>query len=181
VDDEAAVLGYLQTRDPELFRVLVERHQARVFRLVAGLLGPHADLEAHEVTQDVFLRACAKLETFRGESRFAAWLYRLAYHRAIEHRRGARFRFQHVSLGDRELASSSPEAEAARQQLVAHLLEGLPDTYRSVINLHYWLDCSVEEIAELLCVAPGTVKSYLFRARQILRAQAALQGIELSE
>jgi RNA polymerase sigma-70 factor (ECF subfamily) len=181
VEDEAAVVAYVQSRDPDLFRLLMERHQARVFRIVAALLGPHADLDAHEVTQEVFLRACAKLETFRGEARFSAWLYRLAYHRAIEHRRAARIRFQHVSLCDQELRSSSTEAAAARRELVTRLLEGLPDLYRSVLNLHYWLDCSVDEIAELLGVAPGTVKSYLSRARERLRAQAARQGLELEE
>jgi RNA polymerase sigma-70 factor, ECF subfamily len=182
VDDESAVFAYVQTRAPELFRLLVERHYARVLRLVASLLGPHADLDAQEVTQDVFLRAHERLDNFRGEARFATWLYRLAYNRTVEHRRRARIRLPHVSdEALRKLAIDPMGEELAheRQQVVARLLEELPDVYRTVINMHYWLDCSVDEIAETLGVPPGTVKSYLSRARARLREHARAAGIEL--
>jgi RNA polymerase sigma-70 factor, ECF subfamily len=184
VDDESAAFAYARTRDPALFRLLMERYQNRVLRLVAGLLGPYADLDAQQVTQEVFLRACEKLSTFRGEARFGTWLFRLAYNRAIEHRRVARIRMPHVSekaLADLVAEPLGDQVEVERQQLVAHLLEQLPDVYRTVINMHYWLDASVEEIAEALCVPAGTVKSYLFRARRLLREHARLQGIDLSD
>ena len=92
MDDEQAVAAYLAGRDPELFREIVERHQAAIARLVAALLGPFADLDAQEVTQEVFLRAHERLASFRGEARFSSWLYRLAYNRTLEHRRRARLR-----------------------------------------------------------------------------------------
>jgi RNA polymerase sigma-70 factor (ECF subfamily) len=184
VDDESVVAEYLRTRDPDLFRLLVERHQARVFRLVAALLGPFADTDAQEVTQEVFLRMHDRLSSFRGEARFASWLYRLAYNRTLEHRRRARLRLPHVPidvLQDRAAAGGGPHESAAereRQRRVERLLEGLPDLYRSIVHLHYWLDASVEEIAELLVVPAGTVKSYLSRARQRLRKRAQVVGIE---
>jgi RNA polymerase sigma-70 factor, ECF subfamily len=184
VDDESAVSTYLRTRDPELFALLVRRYEARVFRLVVSLLGPYADLDAQEVTQEVFLRACEKLGTFRGEARFGTWLYRLAYNRTIEHRRRARIRLPHVSAQALAKLAADPLADQAkheREQVVARLLEQLPDVYRTVINMHYWLDASVEEIAESLCVPAGTVKSYLFRARERLRELAKADGIELSD
>jgi len=59
--DEEIVAVYVDTRDPELFRVLVERHQERVFRLVASILGPFADLDAEELTQEVFVRVHERL------------------------------------------------------------------------------------------------------------------------
>jgi RNA polymerase sigma-70 factor, ECF subfamily len=182
VDDESAVRGYVQSRDPKLFRLLVERHQQRVLRLVASLLGPHADLDAQEVTQEVFLRACERLHTFRGESKFSTWLYRLTYNRTLEHRRHARILIPHVSLDAiQQLASDAgtEHIEDQRRKLVAALLEELPDVYRSVINMHYWLDQSVDEIAQVLDIPAGTVKSYLFRARQQLRKRAQSLGIEL--
>jgi RNA polymerase sigma-70 factor, ECF subfamily len=123
VDDEATIAAYLQSRDSDLFRVLVERHQHNVIRLVASLLGPYADLDAQEVTQEVFLRAHEKLESFRGEARFGTWLYRLAYNRALEHRRRARIRFPHVPLdGVSGPPAADPFGEAAqheRQRIVA--------------------------------------------------------------
>jgi len=183
VDDEQIVAAYLSTRDPELFRMLVERHQARVFRLVAGLLGPFADTDAQEVTQEVFLRAHDRLASFRGEARFSSWLYRLAYNFTLQHRRRARLRLPHLPVEELE-ARTSPDgpheaaAERERQRRVERLLEGLPDLYRTVVYLHYWMDATVDEIAELLAVPSGTVKSYLSRARARLRERAPALGIE---
>ncbi len=182
MDDETAARAYAQTRDPALFELLVAHHQERVLRLVAGLLGPHADLDAQEVTQDIFLRVSQKLATFRGESRFSTWLYRLAYNYTLEHRRLARIRFPHVSeQALRQLAAEpfSEQLEQERRWFVAHLLEQLPDVYRTAIHMHYWLDLSVDEIAETLCVPAGTVKSYLFRAREMLREYASTHAIDL--
>jgi RNA polymerase sigma-70 factor (ECF subfamily) len=184
VDDEAAALEYARKRDPQLFRLLVERYHVRVFRLVASLLGPYADREAQDVTQEVFLRASEKMVSFRGESRFGTWLFRLAYNRTIEHRRAARIRLPHVSEQALQKLAIDPlgeQVQLERQQVVGRLLEQLPDVYRTVINMHYWLDCSVEEIAEALGVPTGTVKSYLSRARERLREHARDAGIELGD
>jgi RNA polymerase sigma-70 factor (ECF subfamily) len=181
--DEAIVSGYLKTRDPDLFRLLLERHQSRVLRLVVSILGPFADLDAEGVTQDVFVRAHEKLASFRGESRFSTWLHRLAYNRAIELRRQARLRFEHVPCGDAP-AAPAPDGpheaavERERELAVARLVEELPDVYRSVVHLHYWMDQSVEEIAATLDVPAGTVKSYLARARARLRERARDRGIQ---
>lgn len=184
MDDEAAVFAYVRTRDPQLFRLVVERYHARVFRLVASLLGPHADLDAQEVTQEVFLRACQRLETFNGQARFATWLYRLAYNRTLEHRRKARVRLPHVNdemLDQLPADTATTFVDEERQRLLAQLLEELPDLYRTAINMYYWLDCSVDEIAESLCIPAGTVKSYLSRARQLMRERAATYGLEFPE
>jgi len=179
--DEAIVSSYLKTRDPDLFRVLLERHQDRVLRLVASILGPFADLDAEEVTQEVFVRVHERLESFRGESRFSTWLHRLAYNRAIELRRRARLRFEHVPCGDLGAPAADGPHEAAleseRERAVVRLVDELPDLYRSVVHMHYWMDQSVEEIAGTLDVPTGTVKSYLARARARLRERARARGI----
>jgi RNA polymerase sigma-70 factor, ECF subfamily len=181
--DEAIVSIYLETRDPDLFRELLERHQGRVLRLVASILGPFADLEAEGATQEVFLRAHEKLASFRGESRFSTWLHRLAYNRAIELRRRARLRFEHVPCADLQ-GSPTPDGpheaalESERERAVARLVDELPDLYRSVVHLHYWMDQSVEEIAATLDVPTGTVKSYLARARARLLERARARGVD---
>lgn len=181
--DEAIVSGYLKTRDPDLFRQLLERHQGRVLRLVASVLGPFADLDAEEVTQEVFVRVHARLASFRGESRFSTWLHRLAYNRAVEVRRRARFRFEHVPCGDQQTGAypdgpHEAAVDSERERAVAGLVEELPDVYRSVLHLHYWMDLSVEEIGATLDVPTGTVKSYLARARARLRERARALGVQ---
>jgi RNA polymerase sigma factor (sigma-70 family) len=71
-----------------------------------------------------------------------------------------------------------PRLSANDGEAVERLLEGLPELYRTVVYLHYWLDATVEEMAELLSVPSGTVKSYLSRARARLRERACVAGIE---
>jgi len=173
MDDEALVARYLASRDEALFRELVERHQENVFRLVASVLGPFRDADAEEATQDVFLRIHEKLAQFRGAAKFGTWVYRVAYSVAINRSRAARLRLPHVDASVlRDLASiDDPHrtfAERERDAIVAAAVESLPDVYRTVVYLHYWTDAPLDEIAELLSAPVGTIKSYLFRARERL-------------
>lgn len=184
MSDEETVAEYLRTRDPELFRSLVERHQQRVLRVVASVLGPFADLDAQEIAQEVFLRVHDALGSFRGESRFSTWVHRMAYNRALERRRRARLRFPHVPVDAAGAAPGDPFDEVAgleRRRVVARLVQRLPHAYRTVIHMHYWLGMSVDEIAEEVGMPAGTVKSSLFRARERLREYARAAGLDRLE
>jgi len=175
-EDAALVREFLRTGDDDLFGTLVRRYQDRVFRLALSVLGPGMEAEAEDLVQEIFLQVFRKLESFRGESSFSAWLYRLSYNRCLDRRRQARWKHPHVSesalegLTDPRRHADPVEVTAhneRRQQLLA-LVDDLPDLQRSVILLHYWLGLSVCDLAGLLDVRPGTVKSHLFRARQTL-------------
>jgi RNA polymerase sigma-70 factor (ECF subfamily) len=175
-EDAALIQEFLRTGDDDLFGALVRRYQDRVFRLALSVLGPGMEAEAEDLVQDIFIQVFRKLETFRGESSFSAWLYRLSYNRCLDRRRQARLRHPHVSeMALEGLSDVRPHADPAtmtaqrerRHQLLA-LVDGLPDLQRSVILLHYWMGLSVCDIASMLDVKPGTIKSHLFRARQTL-------------
>ena len=174
MDDEKFVARFLETGDRAMFAVLVERYQNRVFRLVASVLGPYSGADAEEVSQEVFLRLYRKIRQFTGQAGFGTWLYRIAYNLAIDWRRRARFRLPHVSVEEISgLASSSDPLEDVMtketKDLVALAMEDLPDLYRTTLYMHYWLERPVEEIAELMGIPEGTVKSQLFRARKLLK------------
>lgn len=180
MDDEALVAAWMASREESLFRELVERHQANVLRLVASVLGPFRDIDAEETAQDVFVRVYEKLPQFRGESKFATWLYRVARGVAINRSRVARVRLPHVPADVlRTLAGGDdPERrvrDEERNALVAAAVESLPESYRTVVYLHYWNDVPVGEMAEMLGIPAGTIKSYLFRARE--RLARTLGGI----
>ena len=102
MESQSVVERFRETRDPDSFRQIVEEYQDRVFRLVCSILGPWADLDAEEITQDVFLRVYRKIGQFRGECAFGSWLYRVAYTTALNHRKTARIRFPHQT--DKALA-----------------------------------------------------------------------------
>jgi len=174
--DAEVVAEWRSKPDPELFRMLVERHQERVFRVVLSVLGPAHGAEAEEVTQEVFLQVYQKLAGFREEAQFSTWLYRVAWNRAVDYRRGAVYR--HPFLPDTVLATiaapSDPHAEfelAERRRRVLDALETLPELYRTLVHMYYWLGFSLAEIRELIGVPEGTAKSYLARARQKLEKE----------
>ena len=181
-DDAALVASYLATRDPAVFRVLVDRHGASVLRLVSSILGPFRDIDAEDVAQDVFVRAHDKLAQFRGDAQFGTWLYRIAYSVALNRRKIARLRMPHVAV-DALLdlaAPTNPHDEAVAGERAAELaaaIELLPDLYRSGVYLHYWQECSVDAIARYLGAPENTVKSYLFRARARLGVVLTERGL----
>lgn len=173
MEDGEIIAVYRKTADPELFRLLVERYQDKVFRLIVSILGPAYAAEAEEVAQDVFLQVYRKLGSYREEARFSTWLYRVAWNRAADYRRRASFR--NPALPEKALAhltdGSDPlrelETAARRVELLA-ALEKLPELYRMLVHLYYWLDLSLKEIEELTAVPEGTAKSYLARARKMM-------------
>lgn len=174
--EDRTVERFVETRDPELFREIVEEFQQRVFRLVASVLGPWADLDAEEVTQEVFLKAYRKIGQFRGESAFGSWLHRVAYTTALNHRQLARIRLPHDAAAETLSLTSDGDPledllESVTKGRVGSILEELPDLYRTVVYLYYWQDCTIAEISESIGAPPGTVKSYLHRARERIRRE----------
>jgi len=174
--DPALIKGILSRGEEECFDQLVEKYKDKVFRLAVSVMGPECSTEAEDVTQEVFIQVFRKLSTFRAESGFSTWLYRITYNWALERRRRARYRLPHQ--GEEVLASMAASAEGndpvsaamkrQRKQTVLHALKGLEEPYRTAIHLYYWMKCSVSEIAEQLGTRPGTVKSYLYRGRERL-------------
>jgi RNA polymerase sigma-70 factor (ECF subfamily) len=163
------------------FTDLVRRYKEQVIRLAVSILGPAHAGEAEDLAQEVFVQVYRKLDTFRRDSALSTWLYRVTRNRAIDRRRLARMKRPHVgdeSLGTLKApeANSDPEritvAGERRARVLEHL-ERLPDTQRAVIYLHYWMDAGVDEIARMLEMKAGTVKSHLFRARQRLARDLA--------
>jgi RNA polymerase sigma-70 factor (ECF subfamily) len=170
---------------PGTFDELVARHRDRVFRVALSVLGPGSEADAEDVAQETFIRLHRSLgrsggrsggrARFRGESRVGTWLYRVAFNLAVDlHRSRAR---RGTAAGEETLATLPAEdgdphrsaRQGERTRRMARLLATLPESHRAALHLHYWMGHSVAEIAELLGVAPGTVKAHLHRGRERLR------------
>ncbi len=174
--DDAELVAASQAGDQDAFAQLVQRHQRRVFNLVFRMLQQYE--EANEVTQETFFAAWQGLPSFRGDARFSTWLYRIAYNcclKQLEQRKRdlalqaavqAEQFFQEECCDER----AAEELEAhERQALVREHLSLLPAKYRIVLILRHLQELTYEEMAEILAIPIGTIKTHLFRARNLLK------------
>ena len=177
--DRELVLRW-QGGDESAFEVLVERHQRRVFRLLMRMMGTRE--EAEDVSQETFLSLHRHGKRFRSEARFSTFVYRVAANAALNRRRSlgrARTRTDRFavtqSAGDNlPYAPRDPEDAALGNELsqkVRDALQELTPSLRMPVVLYDIEGLSYGEIAEVLGVAEGTIKSRIHRARKALREQ----------
>jgi RNA polymerase sigma-70 factor (ECF subfamily) len=165
--DAALLTAWIDRSDERACRVLVNRHRRHVVHAAAGVLGPRFAVEAEDVAQDAFARAFERLASLRDRAQFGAWVARIAFRLAIERRRLARMRLEHIAADDAALETSDRDAD----WLVRRAVEELPPVPRAVMHLHYWLGYTVDEIGQLLALPTNTVKSHLARSRQRIAAR----------
>lgn len=157
------------------YGALVERHQARLFSAMLPITGS-AD-EAEDVVQDSFVQAYIKLDTFQGNSKFFTWLYRIAFNNALSRQRRRRNdlsieQSREITGGDPQDRVELPEEPLLRAERVSLVHTGLgllTEEHRSILVLREMEELSYEEIAEMLNINIGTVRSRLSRARNQLK------------
>jgi RNA polymerase sigma-70 factor (ECF subfamily) len=184
--DQVLVARFKQG-DQAAFDEMVSRYWDRIYSMVHQLLRNPQDAE--EVTQDAFIRAHRGLVNFRGDSAFSTWLYQIATNLARNRywywwrrKRDRSVSFDAPIGHDNETTLAeiipaeveSPEKEAATQELLDHIAKGmekLGGKHREILILRNVKNLSYEEIAAILCISVGTVKSRIARARESLRAK----------
>jgi RNA polymerase sigma-70 factor (ECF subfamily) len=166
----------LQQGDTEAFATLVERHQRTIFNLLYRMLGDYDD--AAEVAQEAFLSAYRSIKSFRGDSSFSTWLYRIAVNHANTRRKSLAQSQQRSALMEslEPVGAGGPDPAAAmeRKELrerVQAALNGLEAEDATIILLRDLQDVPYETVADMLGIPIGTVKSRLHRARRALKAR----------
>jgi len=170
--------------DDSAFEAIVRRYQGRVFRLACRLT---TDTDAPDVLQDTFLQVYKHLASFRGDSQFRTWLYRIASNAALMHRRARARRpaepldvflprfdadGRHVATPTELQVASRADELLDRKVLAAKardVVARLPDLYRDAFVLRDLEELSTEDVAQTLGVAPATVRQRVHRARLMLR------------
>ncbi len=177
-DPDADLVKRWKAGDEGAFETLVERHQKRVFGLLLRMMGSRE--EAEDVSQETFLSLHRHGRRFRGEARFSTFVYRVAANAALNRRRSlgrnrARIRklAEHQAAGDhmpttpRDPEDATSGSEASAQ--VRDALQKLTPSLRMPVVLYDIEGLAYSEIAKVLGVAEGTVKSRIHRARRALR------------
>lgn len=156
------------------FRFLVAKHQRLVAHIVGRIVQRREDVE--DISQDVFIKVYRKLKHFRGDSKLSTWIAKIAYNTSISHVRKP-LKNEHsydespaliANEKDEELNQKRIEREEAKKYLL-EMIEELPVHYRTVLTLFHLEEFSYKEIEEITEMPEGTIKSYLSRARNILK------------
>jgi RNA polymerase sigma-70 factor (ECF subfamily) len=179
-DPDRELVERWQRGDERAFESLVRRHEARVFRLLLRMMGSRE--EAEDITQETFLSLHRHGHRFRAESRFSTFVYRVAANAALNRRRTlGRSRKRVQKLMERNAAGDDlpsaprgPEDAVAGRELGVHVraaLQKLSPALRMPVVLYDIEGLAYGEIARILGVAEGTVKSRIHRARQALRLE----------
>ena len=151
------------------FGILVERYERAVYNLALRTMRDVED--AKDASQEAFLKAYRSLRTFRPGAKFSTWIFTITYHACCD-RLAARARLSGEELPERADPAAGPEAEAIRLDEASRLraaIDALPDKYRAVITLYHLQGKQYDEIATVLGLPMGTVKTHLFRAKELLR------------
>src|SRR6266702_3024542 len=174
--DDAQLVAASKGGNQDAFALLVQRYQRRIFNLIYRMLQQYE--EANEITQETFLAAWQGLPSFRGDARFPTWLYRIAYNcslKQLEQRK--REKALHAAMQAEQLVQHTDDSQRTdaaleardRQSMVHEQLASLPAKYRVVLVLRHLQEMTYEEIAETLTMPIGTIKTHLFRARNLLK------------
>ena len=191
--EEQSLVAELKAGSEAAFSLLIAQYSQPIYSFVARSLRDPAD--AADVTQNVFIKVFRNISGFHGEASLRTWIYRIAVHEASNQRRWwCRHKRQELtidtpaenedgesfSLADAlAAADASPFVEAARRQLrdrVEAALRTVPEPFREVVVLREIEGFGYDEIAEILDVNLGTVKSRLTRGRTALREALRLSG-----
>jgi RNA polymerase sigma-70 factor, ECF subfamily len=195
--EDVALVADLKAGSEEAFAVLIAQYHQPLYSLIARSLNDPAD--AADITQEVFIKVFRSIRGFHGGSSLRTWLYRIALHEASNQRRWwSRHKKQEITIDSSFEADSDAEnnhlslaatladrsdspfdhaAQAETRERVEAALRQIPEAFRTVVILREIEGFAYEEIAEILNVNLGTVKSRLTRGRSALRIILNADGV----
>ncbi len=176
--NETELINHILDGDKNAYRQIIEKYQHMVFRVCMGFI--HEKEQANDLTQEIFLNAFIKLESFRGKSAFSTWLYRIAVNTNLNYLRkvGNRYIFQgrDIPIGEDKYAGTTlwkeevpaPDRKIIDEQTakeVNNAIDGLPERQRITFVLSNYDDLSQKEIAGIMGITEGAVEQLLQRAK----------------
>lgn len=168
--DDNVLVEQARNGDRRAFSVLVRRHQTVVYRSCYRILGNRED--AKDASQEAFIRAYRKLETFKGRSAFKTWMLRVAMNVSLNERSRREFPRTDVDLAESVPGLETPETELTKTEAAAQIHEALrlvQPNHRAAVVLRDLEGLTYRETAESLEIAEGTAKSWVHRGRGRLK------------
>ena len=186
--DEISIIKQVLGGDADAFEHIVKKYEKKVYNLALRYLKNRDD--ALDLSQEVFIRVYNNLAQFRGDSQFSTWIYRVTYNKCVDMlRKTQKLRRNVVMSTDdenffetRDCRASIEEDYEGRETLVTvmKIIDTLPSEQRDVVILRYIKDLSYSQIADVLEIAEGTIKSRLNRARLKIKEQLKESGTNVN-
>lgn len=182
-ENESQLIERVCSGDLYAFEGIVERYKKKVYYIAYDIVGDHH--EAEDVSQEVFIKMYRALDRFRKDAKMSSWLYQIAVNTSIDSLRRKKIKprinvedLDRVGVREQSLASASPEANPERravasimQEHIDQALDKITPQERAVFVMRHYNEFKIREIADVLDVSSGTVKSLLFRALKKLRKE----------
>ena len=166
--------------DQSSMSLLYARHKLRVYRFILRMVGDES--VAEDILSDVFLEAWRDADTFKGKSQVSTWLLAIARHRALSRfRRRIDARLDDQSAAAIQDPADGPELEIQRKDrstIIKNCLSQLSDIHREVVDLVYYREKTIEEVARITGVPVATVKTRMFHARQRMGRLLGAVGVD---
>ena len=166
---DADLVKRVQAGDTRAFDLLVQKYQHKVINLVGRFVSDPA--ECQDIAQDAFIKAYRAIESFRGDSQFYTWLYRITANTAKNYLAARARKAEHFEGESRLKVFDNPENLLLTEEIkktVFDAIEKLPEDLKTAITLREFDNLSYEDIAEVMNCPIGTVRSRIFRAREVI-------------
>ena len=179
--NETELIEQLKQGDETAFKTIVEQWKDMVYNTILGIV--QNETEAEDLAQDVFIKVFEKISTFKGDSKFSTWLYRIATTTALDHlrskKRKKRFGFLQSLGGGNDEKESIPDFNhpgvsldnKERAAVLFKAIESLPENQKTAYTLHKLEGLSYRDVSEVLNTTVSAVESLMSRANQNLRKE----------
>ena len=179
--NETELIELLKQGDETAFKTIVEQWQDMVYNTILGIV--QNETEAEDLAQDVFIKVFEKISSFKGDSKFSTWLYRIATTTALDHlrskKRKKRFGFLQSLSGGSDEKESIPDFHhpgvsldnKERSAVLFKAIDGLPENQKAAYTLHKLEGLSYRDVSEVLNTTVSAVESLMSRANQNLRKE----------
>ncbi len=171
--DENEIINRILNKDLRAFELLVKQYEKLVFFVIHRLVQDKQNKE--DICQEVFIKIHQSLPSFRFQSKLSTWIARIAYLTAVNHVKNTKNKSPYdypENIDNYHFTDENPEKELIKKNTSAyvnHLIAQMPHHYRTVLTLYHLNEFSLTEIKEITGIPEGTAKSYLFRARKLLK------------
>lgn len=185
MEEDFELLAKFKKGDQQAFELLVRKYKTIVFNTIYSIMGNAQ--EADDIAQEVFLKVYTKADSFKGESSFSTWLYRITVNRCIDELRRRKNKIisyetefnqeEKLKLKDVLASRENDITEKLRQKelqdIIQKAMNSLPEKYRIILTLKEIEGLSYKEISQIMKISLAKVKIWLFRARQKLKGKLA--------